>query len=220
GTNAALFCLFYGSTSRYEFEFLPALLLLAVLGIFGLERTLAGRPRLRGAARAAWACLLVLSLAYMGLQSDLRGAQTRLLSGSMLSDSGLPQAGIAQLRAALRMAPSLAQAHNNLANAYLRLNLPREAEAEYNQAIRLDPSSAAQRYNLGNLLVRESRAAEAVLEYQAALQLDPNYAEAHYNLAVALFQLGRSAEAAAHYREALRLRPDMDPRRRQAAPSP
>ena len=220
GANAVLFCLFYGNTSRYEFEFLPALLLLAVLGIFGLERALAARPRLRGAARAGWACLLAVSLAYMGLQSDLRGAQTRLLYGSMLSDSGLPKAGIAQLRAALRRAPGLAEAHNNLANAYLRLNLPHEAEAEYEEAIRLDPGSAAQRYNLGNLLVREGRAAEAVLEYQAALQLEPNYAEVHYNLAVALFQLGRSGEAETHYREALRLKPDMDPRRRQAAPSP
>ncbi|HVW21225.1 MAG TPA: tetratricopeptide repeat protein [Opitutaceae bacterium] len=220
GSSALLFCLFYGATSRYEFEFLPELLLLAAFGILGLDRALAARPALRRWARAGWACLLAVSLAGSGLQADLRAARTRLLVGSVLSDAGKTEAGLAQLRLAVRLAPGLAEAHNNLANAQLRAGRPAEAEAEYAEAIHLDPAAPGEHYNLGNLLVREGRAAEAALEYQAALRLDPRYAPAHYNLAVALFRLGRPAEAEAHLREAVRLRPDMDPARRQPAPTP
>ncbi len=40
-TCAFTLCIFFSAGSRYELDFLPALMLLAVMGIFGLERTLA-----------------------------------------------------------------------------------------------------------------------------------------------------------------------------------
>ncbi|HEX3731095.1 MAG TPA: hypothetical protein VHV47_14885, partial [Opitutaceae bacterium] len=53
-TSAFVLCLFYGDCSRYEVEFLPALVLLAVLGIFGLERLMHGSPAAKFFLRCGW----------------------------------------------------------------------------------------------------------------------------------------------------------------------
>ncbi|MGA2605150.1 MAG: hypothetical protein ABSG14_13060 [Verrucomicrobiia bacterium] len=54
---------FWASTLRYEVEFLPALLLLAAVGILGLDRALADRLVWRRAARGGWGLLLGFSVA-------------------------------------------------------------------------------------------------------------------------------------------------------------
>jgi hypothetical protein len=54
---------FSHAAMRYEVDFLPSLLLLAVVGILGLERALAGRLAVRRAARCGWGLLLGFSVA-------------------------------------------------------------------------------------------------------------------------------------------------------------
>ena len=51
---------FFAACIRYEIDFCPALVLLAVVGILGLERALASRPAWRLAARGVWGLLLVV----------------------------------------------------------------------------------------------------------------------------------------------------------------
>ncbi|MGD1021105.1 MAG: hypothetical protein ABSA12_17510, partial [Verrucomicrobiia bacterium] len=54
GIGTLILSLFFVACNRYEVEFLPTLVLLAVVGILGLERTLADRPVWRRAARLIW----------------------------------------------------------------------------------------------------------------------------------------------------------------------
>jgi len=201
--------LFYGGCSRYEFDFLPALVLLAVIGIFALERALAGRPGWRRAVRGGWGLLLTWSVAFSLLAGLGRYVEQRYAIGNVLFHSGKIPEAAGQFAAALRVQPAFAEGHNNLGNALARLGRPELAVAQYEAALQADPRLAEAHYNLGNVWVRMNRRPEAVAQYEAALRLNPEYAEAHYNLAFVLAQLGRDAEADAHYRAAVRLRPNM-----------
>ncbi len=55
---------FAGACNRYEVDFLPTLILLAVGGVLAVERRLADRPRWRRAARCGWGALLAYSVIF------------------------------------------------------------------------------------------------------------------------------------------------------------
>ena len=57
GMSALILGLFYGTCIRYEVEFLPALILLAVAGILGVEYARGAQPVWRPALRLAWITL-------------------------------------------------------------------------------------------------------------------------------------------------------------------
>jgi 4-amino-4-deoxy-L-arabinose transferase-like glycosyltransferase len=206
---ALTICLFYGACSRYEMEFLPALVLLAVVGVFAIERALARRPAWLLGARIGWSLLLAFSLAFNLLAGLERYAEERYDIGNALLLSGRIPAAVGQFQAALRVRPRFPDANNNLGNALMRQGLLPEAMRHYEEALRQQPDLPQAHYNMGNVLARMDRRPEAVAQYEEALRLNPGYAEAHYNLGVVLSQLGRLDEAEFHYREALRLRPEM-----------
>ena len=106
--------LFWGSSFRYEVDFLPALVLLAVVGIFGVERALADRPRLGArAVRWGWGLLLVFSVAFNLLASVEHYAEAHNDSAASCFDwANLRRP--CTLGAALRLNPDDADAHNSL----------------------------------------------------------------------------------------------------------
>jgi len=208
GVCAAVLCLFYGNCSRYEVEFLPALVLLAVVGILGVERALAGRPRWRLAARAGWGLLLAFSVAFNLLAALDRYAIQRSHLGNVFDISGRVPEAIALYERALRIKPDYVEAHSNLGNALRQVGRVPEAIAECQTALRLNPKYAKAHSNLGNALLDAGRVPEALAEYETALRLTPDDARAHYNYGVALFQAGRMPAAIAQYEVALRFSPD------------
>jgi hypothetical protein len=167
---------------RYEMEFLPALVLLAVVGILSVERSLAptsesgqaDRPICRRTVRWGWGLLLSFSVAFNLLASVER----------------------------------CAEAHLNLGGALFQANRVQEATKHWEQALRLEPDFAEAHYNLGGVLFQAGKTQEAIEHWQQALRLKPDFAEAHYNLGVALEQAGRVQEAIGHYQQAVRLKPD------------
>jgi len=64
GICALTLCLFCSAISRYEVDFLPSLMLLAVIGILSLERALVDRPVWRLTARLGWGLLLAFSVSF------------------------------------------------------------------------------------------------------------------------------------------------------------
>ena len=205
GTAVLVVGLLDGSCSRYEVDFLPALIVLAVLGILGLERTLAGRTALRRCARITWGLLLGWSIAFNLLAAVEHYAEARCDTGLVLMHAGrLPEA-ISAYEAALRVKPAYPDARIDLGVTLARLGRWPEAIAQYQAALALTPENLPARINLGNALAQSGRLSEAIVEYERAIALDPREPDVQYNLGHVLELSGRSAEAQAHFAEAARL---------------
>ena len=207
-TSAMIICLFYTTSTRYEVEFLPTLLLPAAIGIFAVERALAVSPAWRRAARCGWVGLLVCSVALNLFASTGRFAEKCYGTGSLYFRAGRMPEAIAYFERSLRFKPGFARAHADLAIAFLQQGREAEAVAHLQQALRLNPNNASAHINLGTLFATNNRFPEAAMEYRNALLLDPKNQDVHVNLGNVLLQMDRVPEAIAEYREALRLNPN------------
>ena len=127
--------------------------------------------------------------------------------GTALLDSGHAAESIAPIQQALRLKPGFAQAHYDLANAWLALGKTSDAIAEYTAALTLNPDDAQAHYNLANALLQSSRLPEAISQYEQALQLIPGSAEIRGNYGQALMRAGRTADALAQFQQAAQLDP-------------
>lgn len=131
--------------------------------------------------------------------------------GSVLMDEGrLPEA-IGEFRTALRILPSLADAHFNLGMAFEKMpGRTPEAIAEFQAALREEPRYLRAHIHLGMALAEiPGRVPEAIAQLQDAVRLKPDSAEAHNCLGTVLANhAGRMAEAMAEYRAALDADPD------------
>ncbi|MGO9243516.1 MAG: tetratricopeptide repeat protein [Verrucomicrobiia bacterium] len=201
---------------RYRVEFLPALVLLAVIGILSLERALAPtsesgqacRPLWRRAARWGYGLLLVFSVAFNLLASVQGCAEADSDLGVQLQELGQVQEAIRHYEQALRLYPDLYDAHKNLGNAMLQSGRIQEAIGHYEQALRIKPVYFEAHNNLGNALLQSGRIQEAIGHYEQALRIEPTFFEPHNNLGNALLQSGRIQEAIEQYKAALLINPD------------
>ncbi len=201
-------CLYSTVTFRYEMDFLPALGLLAVIGIFGLERVLTGRLAWRNAVRWGWGVLLVISVAFNLFVSYERSADFHHNLGSILYDKGHVDEAITQFQKALEIRPNDVEAHNGLGSALLQKGQKDEAIAQFQKALELQPNNAMPHYNLGLALRRKGQVDEAIIQFKRAVELQTKYPDAHNNLGVVLLQKGQVDEAITQFQKALELKPD------------
>ncbi|HUI05404.1 MAG TPA: tetratricopeptide repeat protein [Verrucomicrobiae bacterium] len=209
-------CLFHAANFRYEVEFLPELLLLAVVGILGLERTLAPtsgsetaqRQGWRRLVRWGWSLLLGFSVAFNLLAGVDRYAVTDNELGIAFQKMGRVPEAIAQFEQAVRLNPGYTEAHYDLGNTLLKTGNPTAAIEQLNEAARLKPDFAEAHYSLGVALMELNRLPEAVEHFQQALRIEPDRAQIHNSLGAALMGLGRLSEATEQYEQALQLEPD------------
>jgi tetratricopeptide (TPR) repeat protein len=208
GIGSLTLGLFFYTAGRHEMEFLPALVLLAVIGILGLERVLACRPIRARATRWGWGLLLAFSVAFSLLTCVGRCAVWHDDLGVMLTRQGRVQEAIGHCERALRLNPDFALAHYNLGSALYRAGRVQEAIQHWEQALRIQPDYADAHYNLASALGRLGRLEQAVRHWEQAVRINPDFAEAQYDLGLALMGQGKLPEAIAHFEAALRIKPD------------
>ncbi|HUJ71224.1 MAG TPA: tetratricopeptide repeat protein, partial [Verrucomicrobiae bacterium] len=214
----ALTIMFYCFASiRYAVDFLPALVLLAVVGILGLERTLAPTSESgqadpsrvwRNAARCGWGVLLGFSVVFNLLVSVVNYAHAGCgLATVLVIKDRVPEA-IQVFEKALRVEPDFADGHYNLGIALLQAGQVPEAIREYEYALRLKPDYADAHVNLGTALAKLGRTEDAFRHYKEALRINPGNAVAHYDVGSTLYRAGRVQEAIKEFEAALRIWPD------------
>jgi tetratricopeptide (TPR) repeat protein len=180
GTCALTICLFFAAGSTYELDFLPALMLLAVLGIFGLERALANSPGRRWIVRAVWGLLLAYSIVFNALASVESHGATNYFIGNYYLNQMRGDEAAAYYQTALKLEPNSASYHCGLGLAYSVLGGKEEAVKELQQAVELNPKYAEAEYDLGCGLLELGRVNEAFDHFEKALEIDPHFAETHF----------------------------------------
>jgi tetratricopeptide (TPR) repeat protein len=216
GICALTIGLFFAACVRYEVDFLPELVVLAVVGILGLERALAptsetglvDRPVWRGAVRWGWGLLLGFSVAFNLFASAEYYSEECDNIGVALVQAGRVQEAIRHYEQALRIKPDYAEAHYNLGLALAQAGKTQEAIGHWEQALRINPDFADPHNNLGIALWLAGRVQEAIGHWAQALRINPDFADPHNNLGFVLAQTGRTQEAIEHYEQALRIKPD------------
>jgi tetratricopeptide (TPR) repeat protein len=179
-SSLLLLSFFFGACSRYQFEFVPALALLASVGLMELEGS---QPRrLRAVARCAWIPALAISCAFPVLYGIERCASDHNYYGIARLLYGDPAGAQQQFRAAQSLSPRNPFSRLGLALVLESERRPAEAQRAFEELIRDFPDDATAHYSLGNLLRGEGRPEEALPHYQAAHRLDPQNA----NIAAAL----------------------------------
>ena len=119
-----------------------------------------------------------------------------------LNEGNLSEAAI-HFRAALRVKPDYAEAHNNLGLVYLREALKAPAPAGRIEApVPIAPGRPAPPVSPPG-----GEMAEAATEFRTALQIKPDYTDASGNLAIAL-QHNQEPGVIGQYKEALQNKPD------------
>ena len=208
GLCALTLGLFNCACLRYQADFVPALVLLAVIGIFGLERALANQPAWRRAARCGWGLLLAASLAFNLLAGLDRLAESESVLGNFLVETGRAEQAILHLQKALAIRPGDAPAHRDLGIALFRRGRVNDALAQFQTALDLQPDSPEAHMNLGNALhLQPGQLDNALAQFQKAAELQPDNAQAHNNLANVLVEKGRAPDALPHFFRAVEIRP-------------
>ncbi len=170
-SSLALFSLFYFACSRYQFEFVPALALLAALGTMAIESSWGGRAR--AIARCVWIPALVFSLAFPVLYGIDRSASDHNISGLTCLGYGDFAGAESEFDTARMLSPR--NPLSRLGSSFMLSVQGRsgEAHAALEALVRDFPDYAMARFALGNLLSGEGRLKEAIAQFQAAHQLDP-----------------------------------------------
>jgi hypothetical protein len=185
--SAALtLCAFSGASSRYEVEFLPALVLMAALGFLAWDKHVAGRKHWQWISRSIGGLLLFYSVV-VGL---LIGASTQSAHVSIrnrdllvLLETGKKWEAVKGFEILVRYYPKDITARANLGTAYYHVGQLQEAVLSYQQALMMDPLLVDVYNNLGATFERLGRLKEARRHFKLALELRPDDRDVADNLA-------------------------------------
>jgi len=130
-----------------------------------------------------------------------RDPRVHLLRGWHLLNKGKNDKLLAELDAALHIAPDFAPAYNLRGYALQRLGRREEAVAAFRRYIELIPGEANPYDSYGELLLVMGRYEEAVRSYQQALARNARFPSARRGLGIGQLYLGRLAEARATFRQ-------------------
>jgi Flp pilus assembly protein TadD len=203
-------CLFLFASSNYELDFLPDLMLLPVIGIFGLERALEHSTARRWLVRGIWCLLLAYSIFFNAMASAKAHASADYITGNSFVNRGKWDEATGYFKKASLLDPGSATFHFALANALSRTGQADDAIVEYQKALAIKPDDAEADNNLAYTLLQSGRVAEAITYFQRAVKIEQNY-EAYYNLGYAYRLNGMAAQAMDCYRQALKLQPQFRP---------
>jgi tetratricopeptide (TPR) repeat protein len=207
GICALTICLFLIASSRYQFDFLPCLMLLAVIGFLGLDRALVRTALWRRIARGGW-CLL---LAYTAAFNIFAGIQSHATDCCMLGNINFGTNDIDKAaqyyQEAILYNPESPDAYRGLGCVLIKKGQIDQAMIQIHKALKINPDYADAHLDLASCLFRLGHLDEAIAELQRAVELNPESAAYRKALANLLVQKGQTADAIAQYQKTLDINP-------------
>ncbi|KAA6458337.1 tetratricopeptide repeat protein [Acidobacteria bacterium AB60] len=165
------------------------------------------QPWLRTAVIAMFGLLM---MAAVGCHSDPNIKKRMYLeSGNRFSAQGKYKEAAIQYANALKIDKSFAEAHYQLAKAFLKLDRMNSAYTELARTIDLQPDNYPARIDLAGLLLRAGRTDEAKSQADSIVAADPNNPDAHALISGIAFRQGDRGMALSEIHRAL----ELDPRR-------
>ena len=129
--------------------------------------------------------------------------------GKVLGPLKETDAAIANFLQAIRIKPTSADLHYNLAMLYDISGMSEKKAAEYyTNTLRFNPNHSPAYLRLGTLLYRQGKMDQAIEVFRKGLVFDPNNTEFYRNLGVVLKSKGRSNEAIEALQAYLRIDPN------------
>jgi tetratricopeptide (TPR) repeat protein len=131
-----------------------------------------------------------------------------MVRGVLLRAMGHPAPAVEVFLEVLRLDPSIAQAHAELAASYLSLRMLDEAWLKAQDALRLTPNDDFAHSIAALILLEKDEPAEALKQVRQALVLNPDSSVSHGVCGRVLLRMDRCEESLFHLLEALRINPD------------
>lgn len=153
-----------------------------------------------------------------GTGADPAQARAFLEKGRELYRNDEDSQALEAFQQALKLDPSLAEAHFRLGLAYEAIDKAEEAEVAYKQAVeayktfvQANPEDAEAHYNLGQTYAALHHYSEAVREYRHATRLKKDDSAIYYDLGMALTRLAQYDEAVGAFSKSLEIDPENYP---------
>ena len=140
---------------------------------------------------------------------DKRAARAWFSVGYLQGDEGEHELAVAAYDRAIRLDPTMADAHNDRGNAKSRLGRNAEAISDYDTAILIAPEYALAYSNRGNAKRLLGQLEQAKGDLDTAIRLDPRHAPAYNNRGITQSMLGRHEDAINDYDKAIQLDPGL-----------
>ena len=206
------------AADRYTYHAAPALAILAALAFLSL-------PHPRALISVAGLAAVVVVLGAMTWRQVETWHSPETLWAQVLatdSTSSIGQSAMANIRfkqdrveegiayseRAVALAPTYAEAYNDLGVGFARLNRDTAALDQYRRALALKPEYDEAENNLGIAFSRLGALDSAIAHFRRALAINPDNFSAEINWGNALVRVDRPADAEAHYARALAVKPD------------
>ncbi|HEV2329126.1 MAG TPA: tetratricopeptide repeat protein [Verrucomicrobiae bacterium] len=207
--GAVTVSLFFASANTYELDFLPGLLLLALIGTYCAVQATAQSPGRRRLICAGWFVLMTYSIVFNFLANIEARAQSDYFVGNSALSQGRFDEAQAHYHAALALFPKCADAFSGLGDLNLKQGRLDEAIIEYQQALKIDPDLVEAHNNLGHCLLHTGRLDDAITQFETAAQMRPRSVNYRNALGAAYAKKGMWNEAIAQFEKSIEIEPGM-----------
>ncbi len=200
-------CLFFTAGARYELDFLPALLLLACMGVLSLDRAWAGIQLKRRMVEWGVYLLLAYSVVFNFLVNVETRAEIDFLAGNAFLSLGRLDDAMVQYHTALALWPGSADANFGVGSVFFQSGQMDKAIVQYKKTLEINPNFPEAHNNLACCFLKTGQINDAIIQYQKTLENRPDLAEAHNNLAYCFLQIDKVDDAIAEYQKAIEIQP-------------
>lgn len=207
--GAVTLTVYFASAVGYELEFLPVLLLLALIGAFCADHAALPFPGRRRLVCLGWFLLMSYSVAFNVLVNvEARSENVFLVGNYFLSQGRLDEAK-AQYQKALASFPESADAHGGLGSLYFKEGHLDEAINEYQKALEISSDLVEVHNNLGRCLLHEGRVDEAIAQFEMIVQLRPGSVNYRNALGAAYAKKGLWDAATVQFEKSIEIEPTL-----------